>query len=627
MRSNLVSYGQIYSKFPKDSSVKNHYYKLYREYRKLRKYKNRQFKQTILNQLESLHDNNPKLYWNLMNDLRGSKESDQKSSAVEPSAWVSHFTNLNQTREHFGPRLQEIKKSLDSLEKEKIFNELDYLISTDEINKAISKLKCNKSPGLDNISNNMLKSGQKVLTPCIQKLFNACLSSGNYPSQWADGFIVPIHKSNDISDPNNYRGISVTGAIGKLFNSVLNNRLDIFLEKNKIIHDCQIGFTKKARTTDHLFILKCIIDEYCNTREGRVFACFVDFQKAFDTVIHTGLKIKLLKIGVGTLFYNIIENMYKVSRSCIRIKNIITDFFYIQLGVRQGDNLSPNLFKIFINDLPTYLENTPDPVILNGRDINCLMYAGDLILLSTSPKGLQTKINIVEKYCQDWCLTLNHNKTKVLVFNKAGRHIRLGFSYQGHELECVQQCKYLGVFFSASGTFSFAQNELYKKGLKAYFKLKKDLLSLNPNLKTSIHVFDHTIKPILLYGCEVWGTFNSTSAKFRGDNPVTLDKIYPNLFCEKLHLKFCKFILGVHRKTTNLAVLSELGRFPLYYDIIKSMINYWQRLEKLESFPLLKDAYEHSKDLHIRHKSSWYGALQKILLNFPDLANNGRKLG
>jgi hypothetical protein len=119
----------------------------------------------------------------------------------------------------------------------------------------------------------------------------------------------------------------------------------MFLEKHQIIDTCQVGFTKKARTTDHLFILNCIIDTYCNSKDGRVFACFVDFQKAFDTVIHTGIKIKLLHAGVGSLFYNIISRMYEISKSCVKVSNGITDFFPIKVGVKQGENLSPNLFK------------------------------------------------------------------------------------------------------------------------------------------------------------------------------------------------------------------------------------------------------------------------------------------
>ena len=83
--------------------------------------------------------------------------------------------------------------------------------------------------------------------------------------------------------------------------------------------------------------------------DGGVFVCFIDFQKAFETVIHTGIKI--LRIGVGTNFYQvIIKCMYTSSKSCVLVNNRITNFFPVTLGVKQGDNLSPNLFKIFLND-------------------------------------------------------------------------------------------------------------------------------------------------------------------------------------------------------------------------------------------------------------------------------------
>ena len=77
----------------------------------------------------------------------------------------------------------------------------------------------------------------------------------------------------------------------------------------------------------HLFILKSIIDQYCNMKDGKVFACFVDFQKAFDKVIHTGILIKLLDIGVSSRFYNIIKNRYKQTKSCVKIGNKPTHFF------------------------------------------------------------------------------------------------------------------------------------------------------------------------------------------------------------------------------------------------------------------------------------------------------------
>jgi hypothetical protein len=140
-------------------------------------------------------------------------------------------------------------EKLKELEKINCFNELDSIIVEKEISKAISHLKSNKSPGLDNISNNMIKHSQTFLLKSLQFFFNFCLSSGIYPNSWANGYITTIHKVNDPTDPNNYRGITITGAIGKVFNRVLSLRLDKFLQDHNIIHESQIGFTKKSQNS------------------------------------------------------------------------------------------------------------------------------------------------------------------------------------------------------------------------------------------------------------------------------------------------------------------------------------------------------------------------------------------
>ena len=153
--------------------------------------------------------------------------------------------------------------------------------------------------------------------------------------------------------------------------------------------------------------------------------------------------------------------------------------------------------------------NTTDPIFINKRSVHCLLYADDVILLSSTSQGLQNKLNKLNVYCNDWCLNINVIKTKVLVFNRAGRHFKQKFLFNGNAIECVSQHKYLGIQFCASGSFSPAQKELYSNALKVYYKLRRDFISFGPNVKNSIHVFDHTIKPILLYGSEVWGYFNS----------------------------------------------------------------------------------------------------------------------
>jgi hypothetical protein len=189
-------------------------------------------------------------------------------------------------------------------------------------------------------------AGKFQLTPSLTFLFNKILISGIYPGNWSRGYISPIFKSGDRSKPDNYRGIAITGCLSKLLNSILNSRLDIFLIKHKLINPFQIGFTKDSRPSDHMFVLKTLIDKYLHKKE-KLFACFVDFRKAFDTVAHTAIYLKLLDMNVGGLFYNLIKDMYKISAVCVKVGQNLTDSFESSIGVRQGDVLTP-IFSKFL---------------------------------------------------------------------------------------------------------------------------------------------------------------------------------------------------------------------------------------------------------------------------------------
>ena len=176
--------------------------------------------------------------------------------------------------------------------------------------------------------------------------------------------------------------------------------------------------------------------------------------------------------------------------------------------------------------------------------MNCLLYADDVILLSQNEVGLQNCLKKLEHYCADWCLDVNLDKTKVLIFNKAGKLYKHEFKFNCKTVESVREYKYLGVTFSISGSFSVASAELYKKALKGIFKLKRIFGSSYPNSSVAFHLFDHTIKPIFTYGCEIRASMNK--AMRSTDN--ILDSLYQNFHGEKLHTKFCKYVLGVHFK-------------------------------------------------------------------------------
>ena len=150
--------------------------------------------------------------------------------------------------------------------------------------------------------------------------------------------------------------------------------------------------------------------------------------------------------------------MYLQSTLCVKVNDKITNTFKSLVGVRQGDVLSPNLFKIFMNDLPSYLSSSPDPIYLNDKRLDCLIYADGVILLSSSATGLQAKLDLLQAFCEDLCLSINIDKTKVVIFNKAGRLINSkSYSIFDKTISCTTTYKYLGILFSASDTFTPAK--------------------------------------------------------------------------------------------------------------------------------------------------------------------------
>ena len=130
------------------------------------------------------------------------------------------------------------------LEQNKVYTELDNIITVKEISDAIGSLKNNKSSSFNSILNEMLKSGQTFIIEILHKLFNSVLGNESFPKIWTKGIIIPIFKNGIKDDPANYRGLTIGSNICKLFTKILNIRLDKLCIKRQLIRNEQIGFSK-----------------------------------------------------------------------------------------------------------------------------------------------------------------------------------------------------------------------------------------------------------------------------------------------------------------------------------------------------------------------------------------------
>ena len=387
------------------------------------------------------------------------------------------------------------------------------------------------------------------------------MDTGYFPDTWSDGYIVPIHKKGNLSDVNNFRGITLLSTLGKLFTRILNTRLTNWAEEYYIYIEAQAGFRANMSTTDNIFVLHGLINHMLNTG-SRLYCGFVDFSKAFDYVVRDVIWYKLIKLGVRGKILNVIKSMYNNVRSKVRHQNQLSEGFECYLGVRQGESLSPFLFAMYLNDLEDeYFVKGAEGIDIGMLKLFILLYADDIIIFAKTAEELQLSLDILDTYCKRWKLKVNINKTKIMVFRKGGILRRnLNFFYNGDTLEIVTKFTYLGIVFTTGGSFSDAQVTLSGQAQKAIYKLKRHLLKFeNLSIEHKFELFDKLITPILNYGSEVWGFSQAKNI-------------------ERVHLQFAKSLLCVKNTCQNDFIYGELGRISYKTRRIFIIIKYWLKL-------------------------------------------------
>ena len=546
-KSQIRQLANLLQKYPNDPILRGKYITSKKNLRKKLKKARLVERETLLEKLQESEEKDPEAFWRLIQNIRSKQDNNE---SIEPEIFLNYFKTLHKAnpQNNFDDRFAlKVKQALEKQNKITHTEALDREITEKEILDNTCTLKNKKASGLDSISNEMLKSSIQIMLPSIKKLFNHIINTEIFPQEWAKGLILPIFKTGDRDDPSNYRGITISNCIGKLFTRIFNNRLIRFATEHNFITKNQIGFLPKHRTSDHILVLKTIIDTFKHNRKT-LYMCFIDLKKAFDTVFHEGLLFKLSRMKISTKFTNIVSSMYSNVSAQVKTATGLTEDFTIEIGTRQGCNLSPSLFNMYINDLHKQLAKCGEPSIqLGDLKLDCLMYADNIVLLADSAPRMEKKLQTLERFCKKWRLTISTAKSKLIIINQP-KSLKSTFKIYNSKIEIVDSYCYLGIVISKRGNFKEAIEQLTKKASRAYYSTHKEFnFENNTKPKTIIKLFDSTIKPILTYGSEIWSLF--------GWCKNTLSSIHKFLFnenhtFEKLHTRACRNALGVHRKAT-----------------------------------------------------------------------------
>jgi hypothetical protein len=262
---------------------------------------------------------------------------------------------------------------------------------------------------------------------------------------------------------------------------------------------------------------------------------------------------------------------------------------------------------MFLNDCElSFLNSGCVPYDCKSLNLFLLMYADDLVLFSESPEELQRQLDALSDYSAKWGLKVNIDKSKIVIFRNGGK-IKLNekWLYNGSALDIVENFTYLGIVFNYNNKFTMAEKKIADQGRKAIFALNTNIRSMNLNKETVLSLFDCYVGSIFNYGSEVWGASKGINI-------------------EKVHMDFCKRLLGVKRTTNNVMMYVELGRYPMRVSRVFNMIKYWSKLLTTNNC-ILKACYDTLYDLcEFNNQRNWVNDVKRQLieLGFQDVWSN-----
>jgi hypothetical protein len=262
-------------------------------------------------------------------------------------------------------------------------------MSFNEIQGMVKMLHKNKSPGLDGVTNEHIIYGGKHLLDHLLALYRLIIQSEYIPEPFRSGMIIPIYKGKGKpkSDPNSYRGITLTSSLGKLFEKIILERITAHCKHIGFPHDLQMGFRKGYGCTSAVFLLTECISHFIE-RSSPCYCAFLDNQKAFDTVWHHGLFYKLYKLGINGKLWRMICHSYGSMQSCVMYENKPSRIFGVKQGVGQGRVLSAWMFLVYINDLLVDLTSSGLGISLFDIRIPGILLCDDTTITSHSVHDL-----------------------------------------------------------------------------------------------------------------------------------------------------------------------------------------------------------------------------------------------
>lgn len=466
-----------------------------------------------------LENNDPKTLWKAIN-WNGCLEVDDHQETPTDDAFQAHFESL------LNPPDAQVIQVPDSI----YLPITDDPITPEEVDAALHKLKQHKSGGPSGVPPGLLKILPANWIVFLASFFSLIMHQIKYPHSWTYTKLITIFKKGTRLSCDNYRGISLMDSLAKVYDCILNRRLNLWFKPDRE----QAGAQKGRGCLEHLLTLRLLIDS-ARHKKRKLYVIFVDFSKAYDRVPRATMLSMMRNLGCGTTMLRAIAAAYQTTQAILRTA-IITS----SIGVRQGSPSSCLLFTLLVNQLiRDFKEKCPHDGFLKW--LHCLLLMDDAVIFATTRQRALEKIQILQEFCTTTGMVINQGKTKFMTINGTEQdHLPLEKNSLTIE-NCNKYC-YLGAVITQDASIASsvkAQCEAKRSHVikyEAYVRKNADM-----PFPAKKKVFDAALTTAILYSCETWLSPAACNA------------------ASSLYAACIRTLLGVRKTTATDLCLIEIG--------------------------------------------------------------------
>jgi len=462
----------------------------------------KQIKNEITANLRTAHDaycghlfdsSNHKRFWSYVKKLR-SNYSNISTIRCQNKVLTSSIDKANALNQQFLSVFTQEDPIIPTLPPNQLPETDNITFTSNGIKRILENLDPSKSAGPDNIPTRILKLCAAEISPVLQIIFSQSFQNGLLPSDWLHGNVIPIHKRGDRTVPANYRPISLTSVCCKVMEHIVYHSIMSHLEQNNILNPLQHGFRTGHSCTTQLLT---VVEELAKSLDDRkqVDVLFLDFAKAFDTVPHQRLLLKLQSYGIAGRTHQWISQWLTKRTQRVVVNGTESDYVGVISGVPQGTVLGPLMFLLYINDIS---ENILSTIRLFADD--CIMYRS--INSSGDTSILQRDLDEITNWANKWQLKFNVSKCVLVRVTRNHSQFTDSYTLNNQTIQLSDTYKYLGVILNNTLSWNTHITNVTNRATRMLNFVKRNLGKCTSQVKSK--AYTSLVRPILEYATQVW---------------------------------------------------------------------------------------------------------------------------